>query len=653
MSRIEVDTGIDYAQLEKDLANVQRRIKSVQTKIEKDKIKLDINSEAMAEAGGRLDEAQKKLYGLKALAADNQAVLSLPGDEAATLPGKIAEAEAEVKVLQKEFNKAADAVDRTNTAIEQSNRELTQVSEKEQEIAGAIQANTVATEEYGEVTTVSGKRAEDAFDRIAKRLKGLVKRVLFFSLFTRLLGGLRSYIGGFITENDEAAAAIGRLKGAFETLMTPLLSAVIPVLVTVVNWITRIINAVIQLIALLTGKTVAAMQTTAKNAKKTAGATGKAAKSLAAFDTVQKLDSGSSGGGGGGGANAIQPLYDLSEMTQAEMLKILGIVLAIGSAIAAWRMGTGLAGALKNFIGLAMIAAGLILTIKNYLDAWNNGISFDNLADMMAGIILLIGGVLILLGPVAAGFTAIAAGVALVVLAFKDMSANGVNLQNTLTLVLGVLTIGIGLFAATGSAIFAVIGVIAAAVVAVMGFGGTLGKFVESVKGIFHGLITFFTGVFTGDWKKAWEGLKEVFKNVWNAILAIVGGVINAMVRGINFIIDKINTLQWDVPDWVPFIGGQHWGFNFGHVSEWKIPYLAQGAVIPPNREFMAVLGDQKSGTNIEAPLETMVQAFRMANQGQNINIRFTGSLAEVARMLKPEIDYEGFRTGEPIGGTL
>ena len=44
-----------------------------------------------------------------------------------------------------------------------------------------------------------------------------------------------------------------------------------------------------------------------------------------------------------------------------------------------------------------------------------------------------------------------------------------------------------------------------------------------------------------------------------------------------------------------------------------KIPHLAQGAVIPANREFMAVLGDQKSGTNIETPLETMVQAFRQA----------------------------------------
>ena len=83
----------------------------------------------------------------------------------------------------------------------------------------------------------------------------------------------------------------------------------------------------------------------------------------------------------------------------------------------------------------------------------------------------------------------------------------------------------------------------------------------------------------------------------------------------INWIVDKLNALRFDVPDWVPGIGGKTFGFNlqnvkFGRVS---IPRLAQGAVIPPNREFMAILGDQKSGTNIETPLATMVQAFKQA----------------------------------------
>lgn len=63
----------------------------------------------------------------------------------------------------------------------------------------------------------------------------------------------------------------------------------------------------------------------------------------------------------------------------------------------------------------------------------------------------------------------------------------------------------------------------------------------------------------------------------------------------------------------MPGIGGKSYGINIPHVSEIKIPRLATGAVIPPNREFLAVLGDQPRGTNIEAPLDMIVDAFRQA----------------------------------------
>lgn len=102
---------------------------------------------------------------------------------------------------------------------------------------------------------------------------------------------------------------------------------------------------------------------------------------------------------------------------------------------------------------------------------------------------------------------------------------------------------------------------------------------------------------------KIGTGLKNGFKDAINGVISIVE-------KGINWIVNKINTLSWEVPDWVPGIGGSKWGFNFKNI---KIPRLAQGAVIPPNREFLAVLGDQKRGVNIETPLETMIQAFEMA----------------------------------------
>ena len=92
--------------------------------------------------------------------------------------------------------------------------------------------------------------------------------------------------------------------------------------------------------------------------------------------------------------------------------------------------------------------------------------------------------------------------------------------------------------------------------------------------------------------------------------------MINGVIAGINFLIEKINTLHWDIPEWVPGIGGESFGFSIKkleRVSLPRIPELATGAVIPPNREFLAVLGDQKSGTNIEAPLDTIVQAVMIA----------------------------------------
>lgn len=157
-----------------------------------------------------------------------------------------------------------------------------------------------------------------------------------------------------------------------------------------------------------------------------------------------------------------------------------------------------------------------------------------------------------------------------------------------------------------------------------------------------------FTTKFWSDLaKKCGNGLISGFENAIN-------GIISMFETMINWIVGGLNKISFDVPDWVPLIGGKKFGFNipeakFGRVS---IPRLAQGAVIPPNREFMAVLGDQRHGTNIEAPLDTIKQALAevMATQGAgDVNITFTGDLAQLARVLKPVIDRENRR----VGGSL
>ena len=121
-------------------------------------------------------------------------------------------------------------------------------------------------------------------------------------------------------------------------------------------------------------------------------------------------------------------------------------------------------------------------------------------------------------------------------------------------------------------------------------------------------------GVFTGDWDRAWKGLGNVFVGIINALITAVESFINFFVTGINTVINALNTLSFDVPDWVPGIGGKTWGFNIPNVPPVefsRIPALARGAVIPPNREFLAVLGDQKSGNNYEVPDAKLRQLLR------------------------------------------
>jgi len=137
----------------------------------------------------------------------------------------------------------------------------------------------------------------------------------------------------------------------------------------------------------------------------------------------------------------------------------------------------------------------------------------------------------------------------------------------------------------------------------------------------------------------------------WNKISSkvkeIINGIIALVEKGVNKIISLLNGISFDIPDWVPAIGGKTFGFNIKKVN---IPRLATGAVIPPNNEFLAVLGDQKHGTNIEAPLDTILHAFNTAldsrGDTREIVIRFEGTLAQLVRLLKPELDKEDSRKG-------
>ena len=190
---------------------------------------------------------------------------------------------------------------------------------------------------------------------------------------------------------------------------------------------------------------------------------------------------------------------------------------------------------------------------------------------------------------------------------------------------------------------------------------------------ILHGFTEFLAGVFSDDIARAWDGIDEIFrsaldlievllkdffnffglefdfddikagfKGMVNSVIGFLNKMISGLVDGINTAIKAANKLNIKIPDWVPGIGGSKFGFNMKTISAPKIPYLAKGAVIPPNAPFLAMLGDQKHGTNIEAPLSTIEEAVErvMSRHGNTSDERVIVLLSQILEaVLGIEID--------------
>lgn len=124
---------------------------------------------------------------------------------------------------------------------------------------------------------------------------------------------------------------------------------------------------------------------------------------------------------------------------------------------------------------------------------------------------------------------------------------------------------------------------------------------VDAFVRVWQGIIEFISGTFSQDWEMAWTGIKDILAGVLNGIITLFENATNLCRNNINSILDLMQELtSFKLPDWLG--GFEFKGISIPRLDKIKLPRLATGAVIPPNREFLAVLGDQKQGTNIEAP---------------------------------------------------
>lgn len=571
----------------------------------------------------------------------------------------VSEQAERVRMLQSEFNKTASSIDKLNEKLNKTGDKISDAKTQAVELSQQIEGRA-----KGAGLRNATEAAAQSMETFGKRLKSVVRSALVFTVITQALSKMRDWVKNVVMVNSEARESIAQLKGALLTLAQPLVSVIVPAFTLLVKVITAVVSQITRLVSLISGKSVKATANSAKALNKetsalkgTGSAAKKAASQLAAFDEINQISTDTANdAGGGASADAITPDFSYMDDISDRLKKIADAVMLIAAGLALWKISSSLPGVLGTILqklgGILIAVGGLILLWDGLSDAWNNGVNWGNLLEMLAGTAALAGGLAISFGKVGAGIGLVVAGAAMIITAFKDICDNGANLQNTLLLIAGILATGIGFTFLTKSVLPLAIAGIAAILVAMMKLTGNLEEFAKNLKeNILGGIVQFIKGVFTGDLEMAFEGVKKVAKGIVNGILIIVESFINNIIRGLNWLITKINSISLKVPDWVPGVGGKGWSPHIGQMSSITLPRLATGAVIPPNKEFLAVLGDQKSGTNIETPLATMVDAFKqaMAESGGTTTVVIQLDGKEIARSTVKNINNMTRAAGKPV----
>ena len=157
-------------------------------------------------------------------------------------------------------------------------------------------------------------------------------------------------------------------------------------------------------------------------------------------------------------------------------------------------------------------------------------------------------------------------------------------------------------------------------------------------------------------WQETFStGIRAFVRSQINQIIGFLNGMISAITSALNAVISAINSIHINIPGFhVPYgptFGGYSFGASLPSIAAPQIPYLAQGAVIPPNAQFAAILGDQRAGRNIETP-ERLLRQIVSEEIGKiqvETQMSFTGSLGALVRELKPRIDKENVRVGKNL----
>lgn len=699
---------LDSTKAQKKLSKLRDEISELNSKLEKEtgnKMNLEKQLDAASQAAKATEERVKMLRKEVERLNDREWIQKqgfTQNEYQAKVLDRRAAAEAELKQQEALLHTQTKEVKTLSAAYEETTANIDSMTvklDKAKVAAGEMIANVEQERKEREAENSALAKAGQYAARFRDQVKSLARSMLVFSVITAALMALRKQIKAAIATSAEASDAFARLKGALLTLAAPLMDVLIPALTWLMNLLAAIVSEIVTIVSILSGKSKKSMEASGKNLYKEAAAidaTGKAAKeatdALAAFDEINKLSTTTSVGGGGGGASAIAPDFDFDEGPMMEKLdkvfqKINDIFKTIRAGLeivvddlkwsfdkkvipkskATWltvltallgaTLGAAFGGITGGVIGLSLgVLLGLYLVGLDP-ETWKTEMDAED-----AWIVVITALLGALLGSVFLGITGGVAGfslgaiLGLYLTGFAEGDEEHGGKSQLLSELIVVLCALLG--AVIGSIVTPGVGTVVG-----MGLGLILGLSIYSVR---------------KDPKKGTQRLVSIGRSVLLGLLAGVLGVglaaLGIVSAGTAFIISAAIGLALkffvdSVDD--SKVRKATSGFTGTRVSTSRstrgvaahslnsaapvyneIPALASGAVIPPNRKFLAVLGDQKSGTNIETPLATMVDAFKqaMAESGGSattVVIQLDGK--EIARSTVKNINNMTRAAGKPV----
>lgn len=632
---------------------------------------------------GKFDAGLAKLENNAKKAANNVDKAAQKVDE---LKKQLAELRA-VEESEKKTRSTGTVTQETGEAIQKTTQQLEGYRADHEKANSAIDAYV----QKQQAAAVSTSKVSAQMGKFAKRIATIAKKVFIFSMITKALRAMRSGLLNTINADSQMSASLAQIRGNLLTAFAPIYSFVLPAIRALLSWLAKLTAVISSVFGTIFGQTASQAQANAKALYQQASATSaagdaaeKAKRQLSGLDEMNRWESNDSGGGGSGGGPAAPDFSGVSQVQLPsglqEMLTQVGDALTtIFDALKRIWDSPVVQFIVKSVLEIAIRA--LVTVLKGV------GLILDGIADILNGNLKdgfnkIVDGIWELFKAIIVAF---ATAVAKVVELGKPIISKvfEIGKQIVLGLIKGIVSMMqfIGgllkenlvdpvinavkkLFGIhSPSTVFAEIGMqlINGLLQGISDTWGVIADFfhetVDSVGSFFDGLwekiasgaVAAWDGIksafksvpewFQSKFRDAWQKVKDVFSTggrIWSGIKEGIEStfrtVVNAIIRGMNTIIavpfNKINSMLNTIRN-AHFLGispfQNMWGVNPLPVPQ--IPMLARGAVIPANRQFLAVLGDQRNGNNLEAPESLLRQIVREEAGGAGSRYEFIARL--------------------------